>query len=141
MNTFVRIVTVLCCCGISACAYKSQGGPSLQPVTLNWAAAETDDDGKKLSKPVRYNIYGVPGAGPIPTEESRVCGVTQVAKGRPLNSTPIGATTYSAGVAAGLWTFAVEAVSPEGCRSALSSSVTVTVPEGLNTSKNVTVGP
>jgi hypothetical protein len=108
-------------------------------VTFNWAAA--DDAGTSGSKPIAYNVYAVAGAGPIPTEPSKSCGVTPVAKGRPLNREPIAATTYSTSVAEGLWTFAVEAVSADGCRSALSSPITVTVPIPGESSANVTVGP
>jgi hypothetical protein len=141
MNTLVKLSLVVWYCGMAACVYKVQGGPSPQPVTLHWEAVDMSGDGKKPSKPVTYNIYAIPGAGPIPTEVSRTCGATEVAKGGPLNSEPIAATTYSASVAEGLRTFAVEAVSPEGCRSALSAPVTVTVPVGMNTSTGVTVGP
>jgi len=72
---------------------------------------------------------------------SESCGGTTVATGRPLNSEPIAATTYSTSVAQGLWTFAVEAVSSDGCRSALSSPVTVTVPIQGDASTNVRVDP
>ena len=123
MNTLVKVWTVLCCCGLAACAYKPLGSPSPQTVTLSWAAA--NDAG---TKPITYNVYAVPGTEPIPTMRSEACGVTTVAKGLPLNGEPIVATTYSTSLAAGLWTFAVEAVSSDGCRSALSSPVTVTVP-------------
>ncbi len=88
-----------------------------------------------------YNVYGVPGAGPIPTMRSESCGVATVPEIRPLNRAPIVATTYSASMAAGLWTFAIEAVSSDGCRSALSSSITVTVPVGPTSSTNVSVSP
>jgi hypothetical protein len=127
---------VLWFCGLVGCAYKSLGSPSPQPVTLNWETAN-----EAATKPITYNIYAVPGAGPIPTMQSKSCGVTPVAKGRPLNSEPIAATTYSTSVTEGLWTFAVEAVSSDGCRSALSSPVTVTVPTRGDSSTNVTVGP
>lgn len=128
MNTFVKMWIVLWCCGLAGCAYKAMGSPSPQPVTLSWA--EVSDAGTRGSIPITYNVYAVRGAGPIPTEppKSKSCGITPVAKGRPLNSEPITATTYSVSVAAGVWTFAVEAVSSDGCRSALSSAVTVTVP-------------
>jgi hypothetical protein len=84
--------TVLCCCGLAACAYKTLGSLSAQPVTLSWAAA--DAAGTSGSKRITYNVYAVQGAGPIPTEPSKSCGVTPVAKGRPLNSEPIVGTTY-----------------------------------------------
>ena len=130
---------VLCCGGLAACAYKPLVSAPSHPVTLSWAAA--DDTASSGSKPVTYNVYAVPGAGPIPTVQSRSCGVTTVAKGRPLNSEPIAATTYSTSVAEGTWTFAVEAVSADGCRSALSSPVTITVPVQRESSTDVTVGP
>ncbi len=123
MNTLAKMWVVLWCCGLAACAYKPLGSPTPQPVTLSWAAE--NDAG---TKPITYNVYAVPGAGPIPTMRAESCGVTTVAKGRPLNSEPIVGTTYSTSVSEGLWTFAVEAVSSDGCRSALSSPVTVTVP-------------
>jgi hypothetical protein len=135
VTTLLKIWTVLCCCGLAACAYKSLGSPSPQPVTLSWAA---DHAG---TRPVTYNVYAVPGAGPIPTMRSEACGGTTVAKGPPLNSEPIAATTYSTSVAEGMWTFAVEAVSSDGCRSPLSSPITVTVPVPGDSSANVTVGP
>jgi len=125
VKPFLKIWMVLWCCGLAGCAYKSLGSPSPQPVTLTWDAADAGPNG---SKPIRYNVYAVPGAGPIPTEPSKSCGAMPVAKGRPLNSEPITATTYITSVAEGLWTFAVEAVSSDGCRSALSSPITVTVP-------------
>jgi hypothetical protein len=136
VNTLLKVWTVVGCCGLAACVYKPQGSPSPRPVTLTWAAAT--DAG---TKPITYNVYAVPGAGPIPTEPPKACGVTPVAKSRPLNSEPIAATTYSTSVAEGLWTFAVEAVSPDGCRSPLSSSITVTVPIPGDSSANVTEGP
>jgi hypothetical protein len=132
----VKMWTVLCCCGLAGCAYKPLGSPSPQPVTLSWAAE--NDTG---TKPITYNVYAVPGAGPIPTMRSESCGVTTVAKGRPLNSEPIVGTIYSTSLAVGLWTFAVEAVSSDGCRSALSSPVTVTVLTRGDPSTNVTVEP
>ncbi len=114
---------VLWCCGLAGCAYKPLGTPSPQPVTLSWEAA--NDTG---TKPVTYNVFAVPGTRPIPTMRSDACGVATVAKGPPLNSEPIVGTMYHTSLAAGLWTVAVEAVAPDGCRSALSSPVTVTVP-------------
>jgi len=137
VNTFFRIWAVLWCCGLAACVYKPSGSPSPHPVTLSWAA-EGDAAG---TKPITYNVYAVQGAGPIPTEPSKACGAATVATGRPLNSEPIAATTYSTSVAQGLWTFAVEAVSSDGCRSALSSPVTVTVPIQGDASTNVRVDP
>jgi hypothetical protein len=123
LNTLVKMWTVLCCCGLAGCAYQPLGSPSPQPVTLSWAAAN-----EVGTTPITYNVYAVPGTGPIPTMQAESCGVTTVAKGRPLNSEPIVGTTYRMSLAAGRWTFAVEAVAPDGCRSALSSPVTVTVP-------------
>ena len=136
MNTLVNIGVVLWCCGLAACAYQPLGSPSPHPVTLSWEA-ESDAG----TKPITYNVYAVPGAGPIPTKQSESCGVTTVVKGRPLNSEPIVATTFSTSVAAGLWTFAVEAVSSDGCRSALSSPATVTVPVQRDSPSNVRMEP
>jgi hypothetical protein len=141
INTLLKVSVVLWCCGVAGCAYKSLGSPSPQPVTLSWAAVDTNDDRKKMPSPITYNVYGVPGAGPILTMQSKSCGVTTVAKGRPLNSEPIVGTTYSTSLAPGLWTFAVEAVSSDGCRSALSSLVTVTVPVQGDSPTNVGVSP
>ncbi len=135
MNILAKMGVVLWCCGLAACAYRPMGSPSPQPVTLSWAANEAG------TKPVTYNVYAVPGPGPILTMPSESCGVITVAKGRPLNSEPIAATTYSTSLAVGLWTFAVEAVSSNGCRSGLSSPVTVTVPTRGASSPNVTIGP
>jgi hypothetical protein len=136
MNTLAKMWVVLWCCGIAGCAHQPLGSPSPQPVTLSWAAEDAAG-----TKPITYNVYAVPGSGPIPTMPSESCGVTTIAKGRPLNSEPIVGTTYRTSLAAGLWTFAVEAVASDGCRSALSSTVTVTVPTRGDSSTNVTGGP
>jgi hypothetical protein len=125
MNRLITIGIGLCCGGLAACAYQPFGNRPDRPVTLSWAAASSDNT---ASESFTYNVYAVPGAGPIPTEVSKACGVTSVAKGRPLNSEPIVGTTYQTSLAEGLWTFAVEAVSSNGCRSTLSSPVTITVP-------------
>lgn len=125
MNRLITIGIGLCYGGLATCAYQPFGTRPDRPVTLSWAAASLDET---TSESVRYNVYAVPGAGPIPTEVSNACGVTSVAKGRPLNSEPIVGTTYQTNLAEGLWTFAVEAVSSNGCRSALSSPVTISVP-------------
>jgi len=126
MNTLVKIGSVLYCCGLAACASQPLGSPGPPPVTLTWASAANDAELKSIT----YNVYAVPGAGPIPTiqTKSAFCGVTTFATGSPLNSQPIVGTTYSTSLAAGRWTFAVEAVSSDGCRSPLSSPVTVSVP-------------
>lgn len=136
IHTLLTMATVSGCLGLAACAYQPVASPPSQPVTLSWAAS---DDAR--TQPITYNVYAVPGAGPIPTMRSDACGMATLANLRPLNRVPINATTYSTGVAAGLWTFAIEAVSSDGCRSALSPSITVTVPSGPNSSTNVSIGP
>ncbi len=141
MNALAKMLIVLGFCGLAACAHRPLGTPSPHAVTLSWSPVATNDVGRSVSEPITYNVYASPGAGPIPTKVSRSCGVTTVAEGPPLNSEPIAATTYSTSVAAGLWTFAVEAVSSDGCRSALSSPVTITVPVRDDSATNGVVGP
>jgi hypothetical protein len=143
METYGKISTVLALCGLAACAHTPLGS-SDQGVTspvLNWAAVTTNETGGHLSGPVTYNVYAVQGTGPIPTTPSGSCDVTEVAKGPPLNTEPIATTTYTANVPDGVWTFAVEAISPTGCRSGLSSSVTITVLNRGGSLTSVTVGP
>jgi len=129
---------LICLGGLAACTHKAPGNATLHPVTLSWEAAE---GGRSGSRPTTYNVYAVQGAGPIPTEASKSCGDSQVAKGRPVNSDPITVTTYRTTVAEGLWTFAVEAVSSDGCRSALSSLVTVRVPIPHDSPADATAEP
>jgi len=127
---------VLGLCGLEACAHGPLGPPypTVAAPVLNWAAVTTG------AGPITYNVYAVPGVGPIPTAPSGPCGVAKVAEGPPLNPEPITATTFTASVADGVWTFAVEAVAANGCRSGLSSPVTVTVLNQGGSPTNVSVG-
>jgi hypothetical protein len=140
VKPYRAIVVVLSCCWLAACMYKQWGAPESHPVMLTWEAVTVKE--ADPVRPVTYNIYAVPGAGPIPTEVSNACGATLVAKGRPLNSEPIHATSYGTNVMPGMWTFAVEAVSANGCRSEPSSHMTVTIPIRKDSStSNITIEP
>jgi len=111
------------------CAHHTVPPAGVDPV-LTWDAVTTACDGVPLVGAVTYNIYAVSGPGPIPTTSSpdaSPCGPVALASGTPLNASPIAATTYTAAVADGVWTFAVEAVLAGGARSGLSAAVTRTV--------------
>lgn len=126
----VRWLCLLVMVLVSSCAHVKPGPivPGVDP-TLTWDVVTTACDGSTLTG-VKYNVYAVSGAGPIPTTDSSndpPCGVVKLASGSPLNATLIAGPPYQAVVANGVWTFAVEAVGSDGSRSGLSNQVTVTV--------------
>ena len=122
-----RISCIFLVISLSGCAgHKVIGTDPL----ITWDSVITDCTGAILSDPVTYNVYGVPGPGPIPTSQSidtSPCGVINLATGSPLNSTPITGTSYHAVVPDGLWTFGVEAIGMNGGRSGLSGQATKAV--------------
>ncbi len=114
---------------LAACAsVPTTPSTGVDPV-LAWDAVTTNCIGEPITG-VRYNVYAVSGAGPVPSTPSPAsepCGVVQVPSGTPLTSSPLTATTYNAIVPDGQWTFAVAAVLPSGATGGLSNNLTVQV--------------
>lgn len=117
---------------------------------INWDPVAVNCNGEAITG-VRYNVYGVPGPGPIPAVTSpappppsipleQPCGPVRLATGTPLNAAPLTATTFNAIVPDGVWTFAVETVLSTGARGGLSEAVTVTVHNRGGVPTNVRVG-
>jgi hypothetical protein len=126
---------------VLACAHHPPPPASVDPV-LTWDAVVTACDGVPLVGAVTYNVYAVSGPGPIPTttsSDASPCGLVALASGAPLNPAPLVATTYTAAVSDGVWTFGVEAVLASGARSGVSNAVTRTVTNRGNAPGNVKV--
>jgi len=122
--------------------------PTPLPVdpTLRWTEVTTDCEGLALSG-VTYNLYVVPGPGPVPTVASAdelPCGVVQIIDHTlvsPINQAPLSTTSYQVLLADGEHTAAVEALNSVGSASAASNQKTFTVRSRPGVPQSFVVGP
>lgn len=114
--------------------------------TLTWTAVTTNCLGLPLSG-ILYNVYVVPGPGPMPqitTPPTEIpCGSRQLIDATlvvPVNSLPLSVTTYQVVLGEGQWTAAVESVSSTGSRGGFLS-ITFRVVDRPASTPDVRVGP
>jgi len=147
MKTYLKylgvILIVFCLFGCGGSVEDDVIKGQLVDPILTWDVVTTNCAGYPFTGLITYNVYAIVGNGPIPTIDSpdeQPCGIVQLANYPRLNTAPITTNTYQALVPDGIWTFAVEAVSPNGARSGLSNQITVTVFERPAGVINLSVG-
>lgn len=130
---------------LAACATLKYPEVGVDP-TLTWDPVTTNCVGETFTGSATYNVYILQGPGPFPTVQTPdeiPCGVMTLIDNsaiQPANASPLTVTTYKAIVGEGVWSFAVESISPGGSRGGFTS-VTRTVKNRAKGSPAVNVGP
>lgn len=122
----ILIALFWACWGCAHISIQPMAEVGIDP-TLTWDAATTDCTGAALSGTPTYNVYIIPGPGPMPTIQTAnevPCGsvtLIDISLVSRVNASPITVLTYGTTLAEGTYTAAVETVTSTGTRGGFDS--------------------